>query len=175
MLFRVFVINIEISSNWLTCTSQKIGTHPTITLREREPLRIKRSWGEGESNPLGIEGFWWRRPHIALGEPSRRSHSRWDGKRKLGFQGVRDPLYIAGKPNTWTCPASQIYLAHRPDMSGENCLGSSENFGNRPKTRYPTNFAVEPIEYIYIYVYICVCVVHGQVKKKQKKYMAWSN
>jgi late competence protein required for DNA uptake (superfamily II DNA/RNA helicase) len=61
-------------------------------------------------------------------------------------------------------------------MSGENCLGSSENFGNRPKTRYPTDFAVEPIEYIYIYmciyicIYMCVCVVHGQVKKKQKIY-----
>jgi hypothetical protein len=30
-LFGAFVINIEISTNQLTCTSQKIGTHPTIS------------------------------------------------------------------------------------------------------------------------------------------------
>jgi hypothetical protein len=30
-LFRAFVINIEISTNQLTRTSQKIGTHPTIS------------------------------------------------------------------------------------------------------------------------------------------------
>jgi hypothetical protein len=32
MLFGAFVINVEISTNRLTCTSRKIGTHPTIKL-----------------------------------------------------------------------------------------------------------------------------------------------
>jgi hypothetical protein len=44
-------------------------------------------------------------------------------------------------------------------MSDENCLSSSENFRNHPKTRYSLDFDIGPIEYIY------VCVVHGQVKK----------
>jgi hypothetical protein len=35
-------------------------------------------------------------------------------------------------------------------MSGENCFGSSENIGNRPKTQYSTDFGIEPIEYIYM-------------------------
>jgi hypothetical protein len=51
-----------------------------------------------------------------------------------------------------------------PDMSGQNCLGSSENFGNCPKNRYSKDLGVGPIEdiymwhmdklYIYIYIYI---------------------
>jgi hypothetical protein len=48
-------------------------------------------------------------------------------------------------------------------MSAENCLDSSRNFKNCPKTRYSMDFGIGPIEYIYIYV--CVCVVHGQVMK----------
>jgi hypothetical protein len=36
-------------------------------------------------------------------------------------------------------------------MSGENCFGSSENIGNRPKTQYSTDFGIEPIEYIYVW------------------------
>jgi hypothetical protein len=40
-------------------------------------------------------------------------------------------------------------------MSAENCLSSSRNFENCPKTRYSMDFGVGPIEYIYIYV--CVC------------------
>jgi hypothetical protein len=30
-LFRAFIINVEISTNRLTHTSRKIGTHPTIS------------------------------------------------------------------------------------------------------------------------------------------------
>jgi hypothetical protein len=48
------------------------------------------------------------------------------GFAKLGFEGVLSPLYRL-KPETRTCPGQ------RPDMSGENCLGSSENFKKLPK------------------------------------------
>jgi hypothetical protein len=60
--------------------SKKLKENLDHTVGEREPLRVERSLGEGESNPLGIEGCWWRRDQITLGEPSRRTHSRWDGK-----------------------------------------------------------------------------------------------
>jgi hypothetical protein len=38
---------------------------------------------------------------------------------------------------------------------------SSESIGNCPKTRYPTDFGIGPIEFIYM------CVVHGHVKKNK--------
>jgi hypothetical protein len=50
-------------------------------------------------------------------------------------------------------------------MSDENCLDSSENLINRPKTRYPTDFGVGPIE--------CVCVCGTWTSyENQKIYMA---
>jgi hypothetical protein len=46
------------------------------------------------------------------------------GFTRLGFEWVLSPLIYRMKPETWICPS------HEPDMSGENCLGSSENFRN---------------------------------------------
>jgi hypothetical protein len=55
-------------------------------------------------------------------------------------------------------------------MSGENCLGSSRNFRNYPKTRYSMDFGVGPIEHICVCVcvFVCLFVVHGQVMKIKK-------
>jgi hypothetical protein len=36
-------------------------------------------------------------------------------------------------------------------MSGQKCLGSSENFGNYPKKIYSMDFGVGSIEYIYVW------------------------
>jgi hypothetical protein len=82
--------------------SKKMRENLEEYLRREKPLRVLRSRRVGESNPLEIEGVRWRRPQITLGEPSRRTNSSWDGKRRLGFQWVLGPLYIPWKPETWT-------------------------------------------------------------------------
>jgi hypothetical protein len=49
------------------------------------------------------------------------------GRKTVRVLGGAQPPYIGWKPETRTCPSPE------PDMSGQNCPGSSENFGNYPK------------------------------------------
>jgi hypothetical protein len=61
-------------------------------------------------------------------------------------------------------------------MSGENCLGSSRNFRNYPKTRYSMDFGVGPIEHICVCVCVCLFVCGTWTSyENQKIYMASSH
>jgi hypothetical protein len=55
MLFGAFIINIEISTNRLTHTSRKIGTHPTISPYYDQPHRQHSL--EGGRNAGGVKAF----------------------------------------------------------------------------------------------------------------------
>jgi hypothetical protein len=137
--------------------SKKLKENLENTLGERDPLRVWRSWGEGESNPLETEGIRWRRSQITLGEPWPLQEREERGFARLGFEGVLSPLIYIGwnlrprhvQARSRTCPASRICPGHRLDMSSENYLDSSENIRNFPKNWYSMDFGVGPIEYIY--------------------------
>jgi hypothetical protein len=51
----------------------------------------------------------------------------WKRKKAYDSNWIAQPPYIVQKPETRTC------LGPEMDMSRENCLGISGNFGNCPK------------------------------------------
>jgi hypothetical protein len=133
------------------------------TLGEREPLRVWRSWGEGESNPS----------QVALGEPCPPQEREDGGFARFGFEGVLSPLIYIGwnlrLGHVWdrsqTYLASRICPGHRPNMFGEICLIISRNIGNCPKNWYSMDFGIGPIEYI--------CVWHMDTFWKTKYIYIW--
>jgi hypothetical protein len=112
--------------------------------------------------------------YLGRAQPSHTLEMGWKKEARVQ-RGTGSPLYSweTQRPKyvrarSWTCPANRICPGQRSDMSDENCIGIFGNLVNRPKTQYPTDFDVGPIEYIYIYIYMCVCGTWTSYENKKK-------